>query len=124
VLHSILESANANKSQIDISSRYTKSIPRNDDKKIILEPTNDRLSSKDAEMICEIVINSGIDTRSLAFEILTKRVANCLLLRDKSAKGTFLSLLFVFEIRINLIKCRFSKKQEGIFRANSRGNPS
>ena len=61
---------------MDISSRYMDSSPRNDDKKIILEPTNDRLSSKDAEMICEIVINSGIDTRSLAFEILTKRVAN------------------------------------------------
>ena len=109
---------------MDISDRYTSSIPRNDDKKIILEPTNDKLSSKDAEMIWEIVINSGIDIRSLAFEILTKRVANCLLLRDRSAKGMLLSLLFVFEIRTNLIKCRFSKEQEGIFRADSGGNPS
>jgi hypothetical protein len=76
VLHPILESKNANNNASDISSRYMDSSPKNNEKQIILEPTNDRLSSKDAEMICEIVINSGIDTRSLAFEILTKRVAN------------------------------------------------
>lgn len=67
---------NAFKSHENISGRYKGSSSGNDVNSVIQETHAGALSSKDAELICEIVIDSGIDPRSLAFEILTKRVAN------------------------------------------------
>lgn len=67
---------NTFKSQENISNRYQGSGSGNDVNSVIQETRAGTLSSKDADLICEIVIDSGIDPRSLAFEILTKRVAN------------------------------------------------
>ncbi|CAI2383911.1 unnamed protein product [Moneuplotes crassus] len=53
----------------------------------ISTPKISQLTQKDRENICEIVLQNGIDPRSLAFEIVTKRVCD-LFLSKKKSKGS------------------------------------
>ncbi|CAI2383932.1 unnamed protein product [Moneuplotes crassus] len=57
---------------------------------MIATPNISKLSQKDRENICEIVLQNGIDPRSLAFEIVTKRVCS-VLLAQKSSEESFKS---------------------------------
>lgn len=62
------------KSQERLGKRYAQSAVANDVNSVIDNPESSSLSQKDIELACQIIVDYGIDPRSLAFEILSQRV--------------------------------------------------
>lgn len=62
------------KSQEKLGKRYSQPAVSNDVNSVIDTSAGSSLSQKDIELACQIIVDYGIDPRSLAFEILSQRV--------------------------------------------------
>ena len=85
-----------NTAQQRIGHRATDPGLGNDVNSIIEGSNFSKLSQKDSDYICESILNCGIDPRSLAFEIMTRRVANLILSKQHKASGNYSTLSRIF----------------------------